>query len=95
MKDNNRKEKRKFKLYEHPWLSMLAVMVTSVFSMFLTGTVFYGVIGLSDDSPTIQFVQGMSYHILIVFIIVPFVLRLPKGKRTFRQYLDDIRLTSV
>ena len=95
MKVDNRNEKRKFKLYEHPWLSMLAVMVTSVFSMFLTGTVIFGRIGLSDDSPTIQFVQGMSYHILIVFIIVPFVLRLPKGKRTFRQYLDDIRLTSV
>jgi membrane protease YdiL (CAAX protease family) len=94
MNDNNQ-EKRKFKLYEHPWLSMLAVMVTSVFSIFLTGTVFYGVIGLPDDSPTIQFLQGMSYHVLIVFILVPFVLRLPKGKRTFRQYLDDIGLSSV
>ena len=55
MKDNNRKEKRKFKLYEHPWLSMLAVMVTSVFSMFLTGTVIFGRIGLPDDSPAVLF----------------------------------------
>jgi membrane protease YdiL (CAAX protease family) len=95
MKENNRKEKRKFKLYEHPWLSMLAVMVTSVFSMFLTGTVIFRSIGLPDDSPAVQFLQGISYHILIVFILVPFVLRLPRGKRTFRQYLDDIRLTNV
>ena len=29
------------------------------------------------------------------FLFVPFVLRLPKGKRTYRQYLDDIGLTRV
>jgi len=37
----------------------------------------------------------MSYHILTVFILAPFVLRLPKGKRTFRQYLDDIGLSRM
>jgi membrane protease YdiL (CAAX protease family) len=52
-------------------------------------------IGFPDDSPTVQFAQGMSYHILTIFILVPFVLRLPKGKRTFRQYLDDIGLTRM
>jgi membrane protease YdiL (CAAX protease family) len=88
-------EKRKFRLYEHPWLSLLAVIVTSVFSIFLSGTVIFGVIGLPDDSPTVQFAQGMSYHILTVFILAPFVLRLPKGKRTFRQYLDDIGLSKM
>lgn len=86
-------EKRKFRLCEHPWLSLLAVMVTSVLAMFLTGTVIFRLIGLPDDSPTVQFLQGISYHILTIFILVPFVLRLPKGKRTFRQYLDDIGLS--
>jgi len=93
--DEIKKGKRKFRLHEHPWLSLLAVMVTSVFSIFLTGTVIFGLIGLPDDSPAVQFVQGISYHILIVFILVPFVLRLPKGKRTFTQYLDDIGLTRI
>ena len=88
-------EKRRFRLYEHPWLSLLAVMVTSIFSIGLSGTVIFGLIGLPDDSPTVQFAQGMSYHILTVFILVPFVLRLPKGKRTFRQYLDDIGLSRL
>ena len=87
--------KRKFRLYEHPWLSLLAVMVISIFSIGLSGTVIFGLIGLPDDSPTVQFAQGMSYHILTVFILVPFVLRLPKGKRTFRQYLDDIGLSRM
>ena len=88
-------EKRKFQLYEHPWLSLLAVILTSVLSIFLSAIVFFGLIGLPDDSPTVMFAQGISYHILIAFILAPFVLRLPKGKRTFRQYLDDIGLSRM
>jgi len=87
--------KKKFQLYQHPWLSLLAVMVTFVFSMVLAGIVFIGLIGLSDNSPAAQFTQMMTHHILTVFILVPFVLHLPKGKRTFRQYLDDIGLSRV
>jgi membrane protease YdiL (CAAX protease family) len=63
--------------------------------MFLTGTVIFGLLGLPDDSPAVQFAQGISYHILTIFILVPFVLRLPKGKKTFRQYLDDIGLSRM
>ena len=88
-------EKRKFQLCEHPWLSLLAVMVTSILSIFLSGTLIFGLLGLSDNSPTVQFAQGMSYHILTAFIFAPFVLRLPKGKTTFGQYLDDIRLSRI
>jgi membrane protease YdiL (CAAX protease family) len=87
--------KEKFQLYQHPWLSLLAVMVTFVFSMVLAGIVFIGLIGLSDNSPAAQFTQMMTHHILTVFILVPFVLHLPKGKKTFRQYLDDIGLSRV
>jgi len=92
---NDQTEKRKFRLYEHPWLSLLAVIVATVFSIGLTGTVIFGLLGLPGTSPTVQFAQAISYHILTVFILVPFVLCLPKGKRTFRQYLDDIGLTRM
>ena len=92
---NIQTEKKKFQLYQHPWLSLLAVMVTFVFSMVLAGIVFIGLIGLSDNSPAAQFTQMMTHHILTVFILVPFVLHLPRGKRTFRQYLDDIGLSRV
>ena len=88
-------KKRKFRLHEHPWWSLLAVMVTSVFSIGLSGTVIFGVIGLPNTSPTVQFAQAMSYHILTIFLLAPFILCLPNGKRTFRQYLDDIGLTKV
>ena len=92
---NVQKEKRKFHLYEHPWLSLLAMMLTTVFSILLSGIVFFGILKLPDYSPTVQFGQAMSFHILTGFILAPFVLRLPKGKRTYRQFLDDIGFTRV
>jgi hypothetical protein len=57
--------------------------------------VIFGLIRLPDDSPTVQFAQGPMYHTLTVFILVPFIFRLPKGKRVFRQYLDDIGLSRI
>jgi len=92
---NVQTEKRKFHLYEHPWLSLLAMILTSIFSILLSGIVFFGILKLPDYSPTIQFAQAMSFHILTGFILAPFVLRLPKGKRTYRQFLDDIGFTRV
>jgi membrane protease YdiL (CAAX protease family) len=88
-------EKRRFQLYEHPWLSLLAVLVTYLVSIILAGNVIFGVIGLPGDSPVVALALLTSYHVMTVLVVVPFVLRLPKGKRTFRQYLDDIGLTRV
>jgi len=93
--DNVQMEKRKFRLYEHPWLALLAVMVTSVLSIILTSNVLFGWIGLPEGAPASQFAQESSFKILTAFIFAPFVLRLPKGKRTFRQYLDDIGLSRM
>lgn len=92
--NNIKKEKRKAQLYEHPWLSLLTVMVTTVVSILLANKL-VSWIGLPLYSPVGQFANGITFQILTVFIFVPFALRLPKGKRTFRQYLDDIGLTRV
>ena len=82
--------KRKFALFEHPWLSLLTFMMTSLFAIALAGSVIFGWIGISGQSPSGQFFQPMAFHILVCFILAPFVLRLPQGKRSFRQYLGDI-----
>jgi membrane protease YdiL (CAAX protease family) len=87
--------KRKFRLYEHPWLSLLVFIVTTVFSIALTGTVIFGWIGLSGSSLAGQLAQESSFKILSSFLLAPFVLLLPKGKRTYRQFLDDIGFTRV
>jgi len=92
--NNIQSEKRKFRLYEHPWLSLLVVVVTTVVSIILANKMVLW-IGLSLSSPIGEFANAMTFHILTVFFFVPVVLRLPKGKRTFGQYLDDIGLTRV
>jgi membrane protease YdiL (CAAX protease family) len=92
--NNIQMEKRKFRLCEHPWLSLLAVALATVLSIILSNKLVL-LIGLSLDSPTGQFANGISYQILTVFLFVPFVLRLPKGKRSFKQYLDDIGLSRL
>ena len=92
---NIQRGKRKFQLYEHPWLSLLAVLVTYLVSIILAGNVIFGVLGLPGDQPVVGLALLTLYHVMTVLVVVPFVLRLPKGKRAFRQYLDDIGLTRV
>ena len=93
--NNVQTDKSKFHLYEHPWWSLLAMILTSIFSILLSGIVIFGILKQPDDSPTVQFIQAMSFHLLAGFILAPFILRLPKGKRTYRQFLDDIGFTRV
>ena len=88
-------KKEKTRLFEKPWLAMLAVMGASVFSIFFTGSLIYGVLGYPDDQSWVGFIQAICFHILTGFIIAPFILRLPKGKTSFRKYLDDIGLTRL
>lgn len=90
----NAQNKKKFQLHEHPWLSLLAVIITIVVSIILASNLVFA-LGLSPYVTSGQFAHGITYQILTVFIFTPFVLRLPKGKRTYRQYLDDIGLTRV
>ena len=92
--NNIKEEKRKAQLNDHPWLSLLAVVITTVVSMILATCLVFA-LGISPFTSTGQFTHNIAYHLLTVFIFVPFVLRLPKGKRTYRQYLDDIGLTRV
>jgi membrane protease YdiL (CAAX protease family) len=63
--------------------------------MVLSGIMIFGILKLPQEAPFSQFVQSSLGHVLMLFVFVPFVLRLPKGKTTYREYLDDIRLTKI
>ncbi len=88
-------KRKKFRLHEHPWLSMLALLLMSVVSIALSGTLIFGMLGLPDDQSGVQFAQGLTHLLLTGFIFAPLVLRLPKGKRTYRQYLDDVGFSRI
>lgn len=88
-------KERKFMLHLHPWLAMVAVIITTVVSNLLAGTVIFGLLDLPEYKPWVQFIQGMAYHFLNIFIFFPFLLQLPRGKRKFSLYLNDIGLTRL
>jgi membrane protease YdiL (CAAX protease family) len=94
-KEHLEEENQRFRLFEHPWLALVVLIVTTVFSIFLAGGLIFGLLGLPDESPRSQFIQGVTHHVINLFLIAPFVLRLPNGKTSFRKYLDDIRLTNL
>lgn len=85
----------RFRLDQHPWLAMAASMALGIASILAAGTVIFGFIGLPDHSPLGQFTQGMVHHLLNALVLTPFLLRLPKGKTSYPQYLRDIGLTRV
>jgi len=86
---------RRFRLHEHPWIAWLVSIAVVVFSIYLMGVIIFGVLGWQEDKPLSQFVHGTAHHFLMVFLLMPFLLRLPKGKIPYRDYLDRIGLTKI
>lgn len=87
-------QKLKFHLHEHPWLAMIVEIVVGILCLLLVAGI-AKVAGLPGNGPYRPLLTPGLVHVLTLFIIVPFVLRLPNGKRSFREYLSDIRLTNL
>jgi membrane protease YdiL (CAAX protease family) len=86
---------RHFQLAEHPWLSLLIVVLTLPIAQVLVGMVVIGLFKQPRDAPLTQFMVGLLAYVLVLFVLVPFVLGLPGGTRSFSAYLDAIRLSRV
>jgi membrane protease YdiL (CAAX protease family) len=82
-------------LARHPWLAVLTFVLVHVLVLTLASVLLIGILSLRSDAPLTQFLLPALAHAIVLFGIVPFVLRLPAGKRSFRAYLDEIRLTHV
>lgn len=89
----NLQSKERFRFADHPWLSLVTFLIVFVFVLMLTATIAFRVLALPEASPLVQMAHSTVAHIITLFLLVPFVLRLPKGKRSFAEYLDDIGLT--
>lgn len=80
----------------HPWRALLVMLGILPLSYGLVGLVLYGIFRLPLDisnmksfSTIIMFTLGN----ILAYLFAPFFLRIPKGKRSLREYLGDIRLT--
>lgn len=90
----NPQEKLRFHLPDHPWISLVTLWVVCLLVLILIA-IAANQVGVPEDAPYRPLITPTLAHILGLFIIVPFVLRLPNGKTTFRKYLDDIRLSRI
>jgi hypothetical protein len=80
-------KKSRFQFSEHPWISLLIIILLLIVLVILSNIIRLGeIIGLGDL---------LNSYILLIFVIVPFVLDLPKGKRSYKEFLSDIRLSST
>jgi hypothetical protein len=84
-----------FQLAQHPWLSLIIVMLAEVVGQVLVRIVVIGLLKRPGDAPLTQFVVSLLGHAIVLFLLVPFVLKLPGGTRSFSTYLDAIRLSRV
>lgn len=87
-------KKNKIKLYEQPWLALITELGVgiSVLILVIAGA---NLVGIPGDAPWRALIAPGLAHVLVLFIIVPFVLKLPSGKQSYREYLSEIRLTNL
>jgi membrane protease YdiL (CAAX protease family) len=83
-----------FEFSDRPWISLVAIIVTGLFALILV-IIGANLAGVPGNAPYRPLITPTLAHILVLFIITPFVLRLPNGKTTFRKYLNDIRLSRI
>jgi membrane protease YdiL (CAAX protease family) len=72
---------------------MLAIQAACV---ALGATVLYGLLGLPNEMKNMgapSTIVLFTVSGFLAYVIAPFFLRIPEGRRTFVEYLDDIRLT--
>ena len=85
----------RFQLAEHPWLSLLLVILAEGLGQILSGVLVIVLLKRPRDAPLTQFAVSLLGHAVVLFVLVPFVLGLPTGTHSFRAYLEAIRLSHV
>ena len=92
MKSKNKE--KKFVLADHPWLALLAELVVGIATLILVILVM-NTAGVPADAPYRPLVTTSLAHVLVMFLIVPFLLKLPYGRSDFREYINGIRLANL
>lgn len=72
------------------WTSLVTFLVLSVLVLGFMGTFSAQVLGTPAGRRVTGSLNPLTSHMILVFVICPFLLRLPKGSRSFSGYLGDI-----
>jgi membrane protease YdiL (CAAX protease family) len=86
------------RLSGHPWRALLIILAIQGTSVYLIGFILRVVFKLPQDisdTEALPAVLSLSVGGFLAYVVAPYFLRLPFGRRSFKEYLDDIRLTRV
>jgi membrane protease YdiL (CAAX protease family) len=85
-------------LAQHPWRALLLMLAMQPVCYALVGLVLFGLFRLPKELSNMKSLSTITVFTVggfLAYVIVPFFLRVPVGRRTFTEYLGDIRLTRV
>jgi membrane protease YdiL (CAAX protease family) len=85
----------KFQLKEHPWIALILVLITFVFVLNITSIILFEVLRLNTEDSIIQTLPAAITNFILLFIIIPFLYKLPRGNNKIMLYLNDIGLLRI
>lgn len=91
-------ETRGSRLSQHPWRALLVILAMQPVCYALVGLILFGLFRLPRELSNLKAPTTITVFTVggfLAYVIVPFLLRLPAGRRTFGEYLGAIRLTNV
>lgn len=91
---NSKHKGKKFILADHPWLALAVEIIVGI-TVLLMVIVGANSMGVPVDAPYRPLVTTSLAHVLVLFLIVPFTLKLPYGRSDFREYISGIRLANL
>jgi len=86
--------KDKYRFSDHPWVSYFHQSLLLILAILITAAVINS-LGVPQEAPWRHLIVPTIPHLVILFVIAPFVLQIPYEGRSFAQYLRDIRLSNI
>ena len=87
-------QERKFQFRDHPWIYQLVSVLVFIVLVILV-LIFVNLIGIPSQAPYRSLIVAGLPQALALFTLAPFVFHVPAGKRSYKEYLRDIRLTQL
>jgi membrane protease YdiL (CAAX protease family) len=84
----------KFQFIDHPWIYQLVCLLVFIVLGILF-LILANLVGIPSQAPYRNLVVAGLPQALFLFILAPFVFHVPAGKRSYKEYLGDIRLTQL
>ena len=84
------------RLSGHPWRTLLIILAIQGGLLYLFGFVLQAILKRPfnmADPEALTVVLAFTLSELIAYVVAPYLLRVPFARRSFREYLNDIRLT--